>query len=229
MSLDLTNHRVGRLTAVRPVGKRGSYILWECLCDCGNVAHVTSGNLRKHTQSCGCRRRSDLTGQRFGRLTVLRFAASDAPHSRFICQCDCGNIATVAANSLVTSRTRSCGCLNKECSSERIRAINTTHGHRHTPEYGCWTNMKTRCTNPDASGYERYGGRGISVCPEWMNSFEQFHSDMGDKPEPKQLYSIERLNNDGNYSALNCVWATKSDQAYNRRNPSELAAQGGAR
>ena len=89
----------------------------------------------------------------------------------------------------------------------------TSHGRRHTPEYKAWTNMKQRCFNPNNTSYEIYGGRGIDVCLEWLD-FEPFYKDMGDKPSA--TYSIDRIDNDGNYEPGNCRWATSTQQNMNR-------------
>jgi len=85
-----------------------------------------------------------------------------------------------------------------------------------TPEYTAWALMKQRCSNPNIKEYKHYGGRGITICERW-NDFENFYNDMGDKPKPKILYSIDRINNDGNYEKLNCRWATWKQQANNKR------------
>lgn len=99
-----------------------------------------------------------------------------------------------------------------------------THGLRKSPEYRSWTSMKRRCYSPSAAHYDRYGGRGIRVCARWLASFENFYADMGERPEPKNLYSLNRLDNDGDYEPANCVWATAAEQAQNRSPPAFIRA-----
>lgn len=97
----------------------------------------------------------------------------------------------------------------------KMRAASITHGMWGTPEYHTWDGMKQRCLNPNAAGYADYGGRGITVCDRWLK-FENFYADMGDKPEPKNAYSIERRNGDRGYGPDNCYWATVPEQVRNR-------------
>jgi hypothetical protein len=155
-------------------------------------------------------RKVDLTGQRFGRLTVLSVVVRNRSR-RWLCRCDCGNELDVARNNLRSGCTKSCGCLRREKAAEKCR----THGKSHMREYDVWCSMKNRCLNPNDQNYYRYGGRGITVCDRWQRSFEAFISDMG--PRPSSKHSIEREDNDGPYDPDNCVWATRSMQSSNIR------------
>lgn len=158
----------------------------------------------------------DLTGQIFGRLTVIKLHRS-VPGSGFSwdCRCECGKEAVVKTALLRNGGVRSCGCLMRDTARER----HLQHGHNRsdarTGEYGSWAGAKTRCTNPNHPAFHNYGGRGISMCDRWLNSFELFLQDMGPKPTPQ--HSIDRINNDGNYEPGNCRWATSVEQGRNNR------------
>ncbi len=160
---------------------------------------------------------SDLTGIRFGRLTVVK--RSDLRSSNgswiWICECDCGKTTPVERSNLIrntTNATRSCGCLGRE----NQKASVTKHGLLYHPLYKTWCDMKERCHLKSAINYYLYGGRGISVCDRWHHSFPNFLADMGEKPGPE--YTLDRKDNDGNYEPDNCRWATRSTQQRNRRN-----------
>jgi len=151
-------------------------------------------------------------GDRFGRLVVERLNHVDTRFNRFwVCACDCGKSAVVYQGNLRNGHTRSCGCLQQDI----MRAMQTIHGGRQTPEYRTWRHMAQRCENPNTRGFKNYGGRGITVCVRWRRSFANFLADMGPRPSP--FHSIDRINNDGNYTPKNCRWATKSQQRRNQR------------
>ena len=151
--------------------------------------------------------RTDLTGRRFGRLLVLGFHEKSAKaHDTFWivrCECDPDVQKIVARGKLISGKTKSCGCLRKP------------HGMFGTPEYKAWVSMIQRCTNPKARGWKRYGGRGISVCCEWRESFIAFFTYLGLRPSP--LHSVDRFPDpDGNYGPGNVRWATPKEQGRNK-------------
>lgn len=152
--------------------------------------------------------RMDPIGQRFGRLTVIG-KERVGRQSYWRCRCDCGNEKSIQCGNISSGATRSCGCLMRETA----RQTRTSHGLSDTPTYKIWQGMKKRCYDTNCKSYGTYGGRGISVCSEWLDSFENFYADMGKRPSGK---SIERRNSDGNYDPSNCVWATRSEQNRNR-------------
>ena len=154
----------------------------------------------------------DLIGKIFGRLTVVSRENNDKwGHSKWLCICICGKKTVCHIANLRSGSTQSCGCFNKE----KTREVCTTHGYCGTKIYHIWDGIIQRCTNPKASSYKIYGGRGIKVCQRW-NKFENFLNDMGDRPTDE--HQIDRINNDGDYSPDNCKWSTKKQQARNKRN-----------
>lgn len=155
----------------------------------------------------------DLTGQRFGFLTVVSRGNSKHEISYWNCICDCGKETTVARPSLIQGRTRSCGCYHDKACGERIGNIRRTHGMTNTRLYAIWESMRARCNNKNNKRYNRYGGRGIKICKEW-NTFECF-MDWALSSGYQEGLSIERINFDGNYEPQNCKWIPKNEQAKN--------------
>lgn len=152
-----------------------------------------------------------LEGKRFGRLIAGQMIRRGNVW-KYACKCDCGAEKEIAGSSLSSGLTRSCGCLAAEMRGAGSPRF--VHGKRGTPEYITWGNMIKRCFHPGNKDYHSYGGRGITVCDRWRNSFLDFLVDVGKRPHGKTL---DRINNDGNYEPGNVRWATPKEQVQNQR------------
>lgn len=236
--VDYTGFKTGKVTViefhswhVQPSGQRKSK--WLCQCDCGNKFVALGYNIKKegHTTSCGCEKKvtikkfwakvnsgewvpEKLIGERFGRLIVNGFSHWHESESQrtsvWDCTCDCGNTVKMRRSYLMSNEVSSCGCYK----SEILSALQTKHGMHGTPTHKSWTKMKERCLSECYKEKEYYQDRGITICQEWIDSFEAFYADMGERPEGT---SLDRIDPNKGYCKENCRWADLTIQAYNRR------------
>ena len=212
--LDLTGETFGLLTAIREIKKRDSRgrVIWHCQCKCGGKKNVATGDLRYlAVRSCGCIYRIDLSGQVYGRLTVIR-ETKQKKNNRYLweCVCECGNSILVRRDGLTSGGTKSCGCLNRERASE----VHTIHGgtrNNRSHLYRVWLSMRKRCSD---MSYKYYAGRGIEVCLAWKD-FEVFRDWALAHPTYEVGKQIDRIDNDCNYEPSNCRWATPKENARN--------------
>ena len=159
---------------------------------------------------------TSMVGRQFGRLYVIKKSTDSGKSDMWICNCECGREKVAYGVDLRRGHTQSCGCLKRQATSE----ANTKHGHTQNRKierlYRIWTNMKTRCYNPKCIAYERYGGRGITVCDEWLHDYSAFRTWALENGYNEDL-SIDRVDNNDGYHPNNCRWATVKEQNSNRR------------
>jgi hypothetical protein len=185
---------------------------YNCTCSyCGARIHRAESKITDRVfcdRDCFAahtRKKADLTGKRFGNLNVVEYLGIRNHRQCWKCICDCGNFAELSTNEIRTGNTKSCGC--------RIGILK--HGLADSPEYKVWIAMKMRCLNKKDAAYLDYGGRGITVCDAWRDSFEAFINDMGRRPSSSLM--LERIDNEKGYEKGNCKWATPLEQGRNRR------------
>ena len=165
----------------------------------------------------------NLIGQRFGKLTVVKFVEMDSRRqSIWLCKCDCGKETLVRAGNLRRLHTRSCGCIQKQHASQMNKGVHNMSGSRM---YVVWESMKDRCFNLNCAAYKNYGGRGITVCDEWRNNFKSFYYWAMSHGYTDEL-TIDRIDVNGNYEPSNCRWITLREQAGNKRSNRILTHNG---
>jgi hypothetical protein len=243
---NLVGHRFARLLVVaRAENSKSRQSRWVCACDCGGHTTVEGRSLRSgRIASCGCLRRElasrprrfeALVGRRFGRLTVIscsgdskqgELPASVARDRTWRCRCDCGTEKTILGKCLLYVGTLSCGCWQSKVAQANAGEASACFRHGHsgrgrnrrlappTPEYCAWLSARNRCHNPSNPAWPRYGGLGVEVCQRW-DDFERFLTDMGPRPTPYHV--LDRYDPSGDYEPGNARWASRQEQARNRR------------
>ena len=230
--IDLTGQRFGQLTVIKKgridVTKSGRKIQrWVCKCDCGNIEEVIGDNLRKGAATkCKKCQKPNLIGQRFNHFLVLsrgedKIRKNGKHVVQWKCQCDCGNIRYLSTTELKSNRWKSCGCMHDYYS----RINNITHGDSHKRLHNTWLGMKARCFNEGDYHYKWYGGRGISMYQQWVNSYESF-KEWALSNGYNDMLTIDRINPDGDYEPSNCRWVDMKVQNNNRRNNRKIKAFG---
>lgn len=169
------------------------------------------------------RQGKDITGKRYGRLVAIGPIGCDKNGVIWACRCDCGTSISAYGYLLRCGNTKSCGCLR----IDTIVAASTSHGLHNSPHYKRWLHIVQRCTNPNNKNYANYGGRGIDICEEWRRDFESFHNHISPLPNcGEKGYSLDRIDNNGNYEPGNMRWATQETQVNNSRNVRLLTLNG---
>lgn len=213
--IDIKGQRFGRLTILSYVGTSDGNAVWLCKCDCGNLVHKRGDLLRRGlaATSCGCGRvsqRKDITGERYGKLTAVRYLRTEGKRSIWELRCDCGN--TIEAPAYTLKRRKSCGCQNI---GERSITHGETRAWEKTRIYRIWRDIKTRCTNQKCIAYPHYGGRGVKRCLGWDDfpTFKEWALTHGYEDH----LTIDRIDSNGDYSPDNCRWITRAENTSRAR------------
>lgn len=169
----------------------------------------------------------DLSGQKFNNLIAIKQVGVKANSVLYLCKCDCGKERIVKSWVLKCGRVKDCGCISQQSKRKHLSEHNwkRTHGHSRTRLYKCWSDMKSRCYNQNNKEYKNYGLRGISVCDEWIHSYEHFEQ-WALNSGYKENLTIDRVDVNDNYKPSNCRWVTPTEQTYNKRNTRKIFLNG---
>lgn len=227
---NLEGCKFGKLTVLKRLKKINHRSVWLARCDCGKEFNVYQQALfaktKNITQCWECGRKTtgikntkDLTGQKFGKWTVIKRVDLDSKRVKFLCRCECGNESVVIGTTLSSGQSTKC----RKCGYATSK--HGTHKKSNTRLYCIWGNMNRRCTRRTAAGYEYYGERGIKVCSEWKTNFLNFYNWAMNNGYQDNL-TIDRIDVNGNYEPLNCRWITKAEQNINKRNNHKITFNG---
>lgn len=228
---DIIGEKYGKLTVLEFSHKtlhksgKGYTYYYLCKCDCGHEKIIDRTSLKRTngTKSCGCLSYGqDIINKKFGRLLVLKIdkkvpryypnGTIRGHRTYYKCQCECGNIVSIERSCLLSGTTKSCGCYAKE----KAKTANITHNLTHHRLYNIFHKMRARCLKTKCKSYPNYGGRGITICPEWKNNFLAFYNWAINNGYSDNL-SLDRIDVNGNYEPSNCRWTTSKIQNNNKR------------
>lgn len=226
---DITGEKFGRLTAIKFIRREKNKYYWIFKCNCGKEKIINKYQvINGVSKSCGCDNIKDITGQKFGMLTAVKFSKKKKTGGRnryyweFVC--DCGEKVVRRVDGVTSNnhhKNKSCGCfVNEVCRKMGLNKFK--HGMSRSPFYNKWKHLIERCYNKKNKRYSSYGGRGIKVCDRWLEKFENFRDDMYEsylkhvEKDSKSQTSIERVDVDGMYSPENCIWIPMKDQCDNK-------------
>lgn len=213
----MEGNKFGKWTVLefKQIDKPGRH--YECICKCGNIGVIPATTLRagRSTQCLQCMyyerdKPSEMIGRKFGKWTVIKWHDVKNRLHRFETKCECGAEGIHYGSDLKRRRWKGKQC--RKCGDKQGSITNTKHGMHQSKTYGIWRAMIQRCTNPNTTHYNRYGGRGIKVCDRWRK-FENFFDDMAVKPPG---LTLDRIDNNGDYCKENCRWVTHKENCNNR-------------